>query len=65
MSLTTREFSVVASICDGLSKKEVADRLKLTNRTTEGILRRLKARYQCKNTTHLVVTLISNNHIRL
>lgn len=64
-TLKGREYAVVAYICDGFSSKEISGKLNLSKRTTEGVIRRLKDKHKAKNTTHLVITLISNNQIKL
>lgn len=58
MHLSKREREVVGLLCEGLTQKEVADRLCIAPKTVEVHIRNLFERFGVKNTAELVVKYV-------
>jgi DNA-binding NarL/FixJ family response regulator len=52
--ISQREKQILLMVCDGLSNKEIAEKLQISSRTVEGHRARLLYKTQCKNTAELV-----------
>lgn len=60
---TLRQQQVMQLLGDGLKLSEVAERLKYSPRTIKNDLTRLRDKYNCTNTAHLLVVAYRAGHI--
>ena len=56
--LTPREREVLLMLAEGLSAKEVALKLKITSRTVESHIDKLRLKTRSRNRTHMVAQAI-------
>ncbi len=63
--LTRREKEVLQLICDGLSNKEIADRLFISERTVVGHKSNLLSKTNCKSTIGLLSFAIKNKLVEV
>jgi DNA-binding NarL/FixJ family response regulator len=63
LKLTSRELQVLRLICEGLSDKEIGDRLFLSKRTIDNYRANLLLKLGAKNTGHLVALAYENRLI--
>ncbi len=63
IKLTRREKEILQLICEGLSNKEIADALYVSERTVIGHKTNLLAKLNCKNTLALVSFAIKNKMV--
>lgn len=61
--LTPREKLIIKELADGLSSKEIAVKLGITNDTAEAHRHNLMKKTKCRNTTHIVATALRNGII--
>lgn len=57
-AISEREKEVLEMICQGLTAKEIAEKLFISQRTAEGHRKRLLAKFDVKNTASLIVKAI-------
>lgn len=55
---TEKELQIIRMICDGMANKQIAGKLKLSNRTIEGHRERIQEKMKTKNTAGIVVYAI-------
>ncbi len=60
IKLTAREFEVIVLLCHGLSTKDIAERLFLSEHTIEGYRRDVIRKTNTRNTSELIHYAISN-----
>lgn len=56
--LTKRELDVLKLLAQGLSAKEIAKRLKLTQRAVESVVDKIRVKTRTRNRTHMVAYAI-------
>tara|TARA_R110002096_G_C14659910_1_gene727581 strand:- start:6517 stop:7164 length:648 start_codon:yes stop_codon:yes gene_type:complete len=54
LNISNREKDVINLLSNGLTQKEIADQLHISNRTVETHIKNLTTKMDAKNTTHLV-----------
>jgi len=57
MELSTRELEIIIQIANGLSDKEIAQKLKISTRTIQTHVTRLCLKLSARNRTHAVAKL--------
>lgn len=62
--LTEREFEVLKLLCDGMSSKEIAEKLYLSSRTVESHKNNLMQKFGVNSTGKLIILAIRNKIIR-
>ncbi len=65
IQLTNREREVLQFLAEGLSNKEIADKMYLSERTVVGHKTNILAKTGCKNTVNLLAFAIKNDLIKL
>lgn len=65
IQLTNREKEVLQYLAEGLSNKEIADKMYVSERTIVGHKTNILAKTGCKNTVNLLAFAIKNDLIRL
>ncbi|MGD1843887.1 MAG: response regulator [Salibacteraceae bacterium] len=64
-SISTREKEILEMICEGLTAKEIAEKLFISQRTAEGHRERLLQKFAVKNTPSLIVKAIKEKIIEV
>jgi DNA-binding NarL/FixJ family response regulator len=64
MTLTSRETDVLSLVADGLTVREIAERLGLGNRTVEGYKQRAFAKLGVQNQSHAVSLALRSSQLR-
>jgi len=64
-SLTRREKEILQLIAEGMTTKEIADNLHISERTVVGHKTNLMTKTGCKNTTSLLAMAIKNKWVKL
>jgi len=65
IKLTQREIEIVQLSLEGLSNKEIADKLFISERTVVGHKSNLLSKTGCKSTIHLLAYVIKNKLVNL
>ena len=65
INITPRELEVLEWLAEGLSNKEIADRMFVSERTIVGHKSNLMAKTNCKNTVALLAYAIKNKLIEI
>jgi len=58
--LTERDLQIVSMLSIGKTAPDIAKKLKMSERTIEGIIVKLRGKYKCKNVVHLVSHFLRN-----
>jgi DNA-binding CsgD family transcriptional regulator len=58
LELTKRELEVLKLAADGLTNKEIGARMFISVETVKSHVRKALAKTDCRNRTHLVVTVV-------
>src|ERR1044072_4068632 len=56
-----REIEIVADICNGLTSKQIAEKIFLSVRTVEGLRLKIMEKMEVKNTAGIIIYAIKNN----
>ncbi len=64
-NLTKRELEVLQEICNGLTKKEIGEKLHISPKTVEGHRNNLLTKTGSKNTVSMVIYAIKNKLIKI
>ena len=64
-NLTKRELEVLQEICNGLTKKEIGEKLHISPKTVEGHRNNLLTKTGSKNTVSMVMYAIKNKLIKI
>ncbi len=60
IKLSAREFEVIVLLCQGLSTKDIAERLFLSDHTIEGYRKEIIKKTNTRNTSELIHFAVSN-----
>ncbi len=60
---TERELAVLRLLADGLETREIAERLRISERTVKNVLHGITARFQLRNRTHAVSYALREGHL--
>ncbi len=63
--LSSRELEILQFICEGLSNKEIADKLSISQRTVEGHRSKILSKTEAKNSIQLLLYAIRNTLIEI
>lgn len=58
MNLTSKDISIIELIGQGLTDKEIADRMGMKKRTVQDKIHNLLRKYDCRNRAQLVVKVL-------
>jgi DNA-binding NarL/FixJ family response regulator len=56
-----REIDIVSDICNGLTSKQIAEKIFLSVRTVEGLRLKIMEKMEVKNTAGIIIYAIKNN----
>ena len=56
--VTERNVEIIKDYSNGISTKDIADKYKISRRTVEQIMAKLKFQFDCDSLGHLVATFI-------
>jgi DNA-binding NarL/FixJ family response regulator len=56
-----REIDIIADICNGLTSKQIAEKIFLSVRTVEGLRLKIMEKMEVKNTAGIIIYAIKNN----
>ena len=59
---TEREKEIIAYICEGITNKEIGEKIFLSVRTVEGIRMKIMEKMDVKNTAGIIIYAIKNGH---
>lgn len=59
---TDREKEIIGYICDGITNKEIGEKIFLSVRTVEGIRLKIMEKMNVKNTAGIIIYAIKNGH---
>lgn len=62
--ISERDVKIVQLYSDGFKAYQIAKRLKISSRTVEAVLNKLRDKYKAKTVTHLVAVFLRNNLIK-
>ncbi|HTD92820.1 MAG TPA: response regulator transcription factor [Chitinophagaceae bacterium] len=57
-----REKEIISCICDGITNKEIAEKIYLSVRTVEGLRMKIMEKMNVKNTAGIIIYAIKNGH---
>jgi|WetSurMetagenome_2_1015567.scaffolds.fasta_scaffold354789_2 two-component system, NarL family, response regulator NreC len=63
LTLTQRETEVLTLICEGLTDKEIADKLSVSKRTVDGYRANLLSKFGARNSTVMVKVALENHMV--
>lgn len=62
LEFTDREKEIISYICDGITNKEIAEKIFLSVRTVEGLRMKIMEKMNVKNTAGIIIYAIKNGH---
>ncbi len=65
VSFSDKELEIIQLICDGLTSKEIAQKIHLSYRTIEGYRTRIQEKMDVSNTASIIVYAIKNQIIKI
>jgi DNA-binding NarL/FixJ family response regulator len=61
VEFSEREIEIITYICEGLTNKEIGEKIFLSVRTVEGIRLKITEKMNVKNTAGIIIYAIKNN----
>jgi DNA-binding NarL/FixJ family response regulator len=62
LEFSDREKMIITYICDGITSKEIAEKIFLSARTVEGLRMKIMEKMNVKNTAGIIIYAIKNGH---
>ena len=62
LEFTDREKEIITYICEGVTNKEIAEKIFLSVRTVEGLRMKIMEKMDVKNTAGIIIYAIKNGH---
>lgn len=62
LEFTDREKEIITYICEGITNKEIAEKIFLSVRTVEGLRMKIMEKMNVKNTAGIIIYAIKNGH---
>lgn len=62
LEFTEREKEIITHICEGITNKEIAEKIFLSVRTVEGLRMKIMEKMNVKNTAGIIIYAIKNGH---
>jgi len=62
LEFTEREKEIITYICEGITNKEIAEKIFLSVRTVEGLRMKIMEKMNVKNTAGIIIYAIKNGH---